>query len=289
ALQEGAPAEARARAVSGNNLLNAIYMVVGTVGAALVGTICDKLSIDAGLAVRIILLGTAAATAFAVVPACLNIPEAAQAVLGRLLMMAYRVEVRGVGNLAKAGPAAVIAPNHVTWVDGALLASALPGRPAFAINTFTARKWWVSWASDMVESLPLDPTNPMAIKTLVREVRSGRHCVIFPEGRLTKTGSLMKIYDGPALIADKAGVPVVPVRIDGAERSLLSRLGGIYRRRAFPKITITILPPVHLTTEPGITGRARREALGRSLYDAMSKAAFRTFDADRTIFTAVLD
>ena len=289
ALQEGGPADARARAVSGNNLLNAIYMVIGSVGAALIGTMCDRLGIDAGLAVRIILLGTAAATAFALIPACLNIPEAAQAVLGRLLLMAYRVEVRGVGNLAKAGQGAVIAPNHVTWVDGALLASTLPGRPAFAINTFTARKWWASWATGMVESLPLDPTNPMAIKALVREVRSGRHCVIFPEGRLTKTGSLMKIYDGPALIADKAGVPVIPVRIDGAERSLLSRLGGIYRRRAFPKITITILPPVRLTIEPEITGRAKREALGRGLYDAMSKAAFRTFGADRTIFTAVLD
>ena len=289
ALQQGAPSEARARAVSGNNLLNAIYMVVGTVAAAIAGAVCDKIGIDGGLSVRFILLGTAAATAFAIIPACLNIPEAAQAVLGRLLMMAYRVEVRGLGNLAKAGPGAVITPNHVTWVDAALLASALPGRPAFAINTFTARKWWVRWASGMVESLPLDPTNPMALKTLVREVRSGRHCVIFPEGRLTKTGSLMKIYDGPALIADKACVPVIPVRIDGAERSLLSRLGGIYRRRAFPKITVTILPPTRLTTEPGITSRARREALGRGLYDLMSNAAFRTFDADRTIFTAVLD
>jgi len=289
ALQQGAPNAARARAVSGNNLLNAIYMVIGSVAAAVVGTVSGHLGIDAGTSVRLILLGSAAATAFAAIPACLNIPEAAVAVLGRLLLLAYRVEIRGVENLAAAGPSAVIVPNHVTWIDGALLASALPGRPAFAINSFTARKWWARWATGMVEALAVDPTNPMALKTLVREVKSGRHCVIFPEGRLTRTGGLMKIYDGPALVADKAGAPLVPVRIDGAERSLLNRLGGIYRRRAFPKITVTILPPTRLTTAPDLFGRARREALGRGLYDAMSNAAFRTFDTDRTVFTAVLD
>jgi acyl-[acyl-carrier-protein]-phospholipid O-acyltransferase/long-chain-fatty-acid--[acyl-carrier-protein] ligase len=289
ALQQGAPKEARAQAVSGNNLLNAIYMVIGSVAAAAVGMASGWLGIDAATLVRLILLGSAAATAFAAIPACLNIPEAAQAVLGRLLLMVYRVEVRGIENLVAAGPSAVIVPNHVTWIDGALLASALPGRPAFAINTYTARKWWARWATGMVEALPVDPTNPMAIKALVREVKSGRHCVIFPEGRLTRTGGLMKIYDGPALVADKAGAPLVPVRIDGAQRSLLNRLGGIYRRRAFPKITVTILPSTRLTTAPDQFGRAKREALGRGLYDAMSNAAFRTFDADRTIFAAVID
>ena len=289
ALQQGAPEGARAQAVSGNNLLNAIYMVVGSVAAAAIGMVSGHLGIDPGITVRLILGVSAIATAFAAIPACLNIPEAALAVLGRLLLLAYRVEVRGAENLAAAGPSAVITPNHVTWIDGALLAAALPDRPAFAVNSFTARKWFARWATGMVEALPVDPTNPMAIKTLVREVKSGRHCVIFPEGRLTRTGSLMKIYDGPAVVADKANAPLVPVRIDGVRHSLLNRLGGIYRRRAFPKITITILPPVRLAVPQNLTARARREVLGRGLYDVMSNAAFRTFDAERTVFAAVLD
>ncbi len=289
ALQRGAPAEARARAVSGNNLLNAIYMVVGSVTAAVVGMVSQKLGMDTAATVRLVLLGSAAATAFAAIPACLNIPEAALGLFGRLLLLVYRVEVRGAENLTAAGPSAVIAPNHVTWIDGALLAAALPGRPAFAINTFTARKWWVRWATGLIEALPIDPTNPMAIKTLVREVRAGRHCVIFPEGRLTRTGSLMKIYDGPALVADKAGAPLVPVRIDGARQTFWSRLKGVYRRRLFPRITVTILPPVRLAAPEGTTGRARREALGRGLYDTMSHAAFQSFDTDRTVLGALID
>jgi acyl-[acyl-carrier-protein]-phospholipid O-acyltransferase/long-chain-fatty-acid--[acyl-carrier-protein] ligase len=289
ALQQGAPADARARAVSGNNLLNAIYMVIGSVAAAVVGALSAGFGFDPASTARIVLFGAAAATAFAAIPAMLNLPEAALAVFGRLLLTMYRVEVRGLEKLEAAGPSAVITPNHVTWLDGALLAAALPSRPAFAVNSFTARKWWVRWATDLVEALPVDPANPMAIKTLVRAVRAGGHCVIFPEGRLTRTGGLMKIYDGPALVADKAGAPIVPVRIDGGRQTAWTHLSGVYRRRWFPRITITILPPVRLSAPVELAGRARREALGRELYDLMSNAALHSFDATRTIFTALLD
>jgi acyl-[acyl-carrier-protein]-phospholipid O-acyltransferase/long-chain-fatty-acid--[acyl-carrier-protein] ligase len=289
ALQQGAPAEARARAVSGNNLLNAIYMVIGSVAAAGIGAASGKLGLDASGTVRLILIGAAATSALAIVPACLNIPEAALAVFGRLLLLVYQVQVRGIENLEKAGLAAVITPNHVSWIDGALLAAALPGRPAFAVNSFTARKWWARWAVGLVEALPVDPTSAMAIKTLIREVRAGRQCVIFPEGRLTRTGSLMKIYDGPALVADKAGAPIVPVRIEGAQHSFWTRLGGVYRRRSFPKITITILPPARLEVAASLVGMARREALSRNLYDRMTDAALRSYDADLTVFNALLD
>ncbi len=107
----------------------------------------------------------------------------------------------------------------------------------------------------LADTFPVDPTNPMAIKTLVDIVKSGRIGMIFPEGRITVTGSLMMVYEGPGLIADKARAKILPIRIDGAQYSPFSRLKGKVRIRLFPKIVMTILPPHDFTSCPeGVLG-----------------------------------
>ena len=121
----------------------------------------------------------------------------------------------------------------------------------------------------------------------VEEVRAGRRLVIFPEGRITVTGSLMKIYDGAALIAEKCGALVTPVRLDGPERTPFSRLDPAQiGRRLFPKMTVTILPPRRLASRPALDGRARRRAAGAALYDIMSDLIFETTDIRLTLHDA---
>ena len=64
---------------------------------------------------------------------------------------------------------------------------------------------------DELSELHLGHT-PIPIKELIGKINAGQPCVIFPEGRLSVTGALMKIYAGPAYIADRTGATIVPVR-----------------------------------------------------------------------------
>src|ERR1700687_2475450 len=115
----------------------------------------------------------------------------------------------------------------------------------------------------MPGTLPPAPLKPRATRTIINAVREGETLVIFPEGRITVTGSLMKVYDGAGLIADKSDAMVVPVRIDGPEATIFSRLArSQVRRRWFPKITVTVLEPIKLTVDPEFKGRKRRQAAG---------------------------
>src|SRR5258708_25987159 len=99
--------------------------------------------------------------------------------------------------------------------------------------------------------MPLDPLKPIVIRSLVNRVKAGDPLVIFPEGRITVTGSLMKVYDGAGLIADKSEAMVIPVRITGLEQTPLTRLSRAQvRRRWFPKVTGTLLEPVKLARAP---------------------------------------
>jgi len=138
--------------------------------------------------------------------------------------------------------------------------------------------------------MPLDPARPLATRTLIHAVRSGETLVIFPEGRITVTGQLMKVYDGAALIAEKSAAMVVPVRIEGLEATIFSRLSRTQvRRRWFPKVKVTVLEPVRLAVDDALKGKARRQAAGAMLYQIMSDLIFRTTPTDRTVVEAMVE
>ncbi len=206
-----------------------------------------------------------------------------------ILRMFYRVEVRGEENFEKAGRRVLIVANHLSFLDAVLLAAFLPEKPLFAINTFIAKQWWIRPFLALADTFSLDPTNPFAAKALIAEMKQDRKCVIFPEGRITVTGSLMKIYQGPGMIADKSGSVILPVRIDGAQYSPFSRLRGKVRIRWFPKITIWIQQPQHFHVPDHIRGSARRAMMGRKLYGVMSEMLFKTSNYQATLFQGFLD
>lgn len=211
--------------------------------------------------------------------------------LGSLLLRAlYRVELRGVENLPRPGTPMIIAPNHVSLLDGPLMRCFLPRDAVFAVDSGWATKWWVRLLLRGVPHAPVDPARPLTARSLVAAVKAGRPLVIFPEGRITVTGRLMKVYDGTAMIAEKAGALVVPVRIDGAERSALGYLAkGQIRKALFPRITLTVERPVRLPIPRGAHGKERRRAAGLALQDAMTEMAVRTAIGERTLFDALAE
>jgi acyl-[acyl-carrier-protein]-phospholipid O-acyltransferase/long-chain-fatty-acid--[acyl-carrier-protein] ligase len=209
--------------------------------------------------------------------------------LKKLLTKLYKIEITGLENYEKAGNRVLIVANHLSFLDAVLLAVFLPQKPMFAINTFIAGKWWMKPFLALADTFALDPTNPMATKSLIGEIKKDKKCIIFPEGRITVTGSLMKIYEGPGMIADKTDAMILPIRLDGAQYTPFSRLKGRVKIHLFPKITLTILKPVKFEVEKEITGRARRAANADKLYDIMTDMLFRSSDYKKTLFESLLD
>ncbi len=279
-LQDRSAPSHRSRVIAANNIINAVFMVVGAIGT--VGLIAMRVSVPE------IFLIVGLLNFLVAIYICRLLPDVAlKGALAWLLRLAYRVELRGLDNYKAAGERTVIVANHVSFLDAALLACFLPGRTTFAINSHMAERWWLRPALSLIDAFPMDPTNPMATKSLIRAVQAGQRCVIFPEGRITVTGALMKIYEGPGMIADKAAAQILPVRIDGAQFTPFSRLRGKVRLRWFPRIVITIQPPRALSVDPSLVGRARRQAIGLKLYDLMTNLVFETCDIHQTLFTAL--
>ncbi len=204
-----------------------------------------------------------------------------------LLHLIFRVQVKGLDRDIDARKLLVIA-NHESFLDGLLLGLYLPFDPVFVVHTGVTRSFFFRLILSQVDYLAVDPTSPMAIKHIIKLVDSGRPVVIFPEGRITVTGSLMKVYEGPAFVAAKTGATILPVRLDGPSRSYFSRVTGKYPRRFFPKVTISALPETVLPMPEGDTARLRRRKAGDAMRKLMQKMIFDS-QPKQTLYSGLLD
>ena len=280
-VQAWSSEDRRARIIGANNTLNSIFMVVGSIATTLILKLTgiDETTALAGLGVANIL---AALYLFRRLPA-----HYLPFLLRTLWKVAYRLEVVGLENLPPKGKPNVIALNHVSFLDAPLILSLLDEPPIFAIDHTIAQRWWVKPFLRMADARPLDPSRPLATRALIEEVRRNKRLVIFPEGRITVTGSLMKVYDGAAMIAEKSGALVTPVRLEGLERTPFSRLSPAQvGRRWFPKVTVTIRPARRISLDPELKGRKRRHAAGAALHDILSDLIFETTNFRLTLHEA---
>ena len=182
----------------------------------------------------------------------------------------------------------LIVANHESFIDGLLLGLLMPVNAVFVIHTQITSRPLFAFLLRFVPHLAVDSTSPMAMKQIVRLVETGQPVVIFPEGRITNTGALMKVYDGAAFIAAKTAATIVPVRINGTARSYFGRLAGVYPRKLFPKVTIAIRPRCSIPMPDLPSAKQRRRRSGELLRQILLDMLVAT-RPQRTVFEAFLD
>jgi acyl-[acyl-carrier-protein]-phospholipid O-acyltransferase / long-chain-fatty-acid--[acyl-carrier-protein] ligase len=280
-VQTHVPPSQRSQVIAFNNVINAGFMVFASAASFFL----LSLNVSIPMLLFITTVGQGVITLYMV--RILPDPVLRNFLYG-LLRLVFRFEVHGLENYEKAGKRVILVANHTSYIDALLIAVALPEKPIFAINLFTAQKWWVKPFLALAKVFPVDPLYPYALREVIEEAKKGQKVIIFPEGRLTLTGGLMKIYEGPGMVVEKANASLLPIRIEGAQYTFFSHLKGEVPRKLFPKITLTFLPSQTLKVGPTLVGRARRRALSEKLYDVMAGMMFVTTPLEKTLFLALL-
>src|SRR5437764_6211582 len=161
-------------------------------------------------------------------------------IAGPVLRCLYRVTTHGLRNLPSGG--FLLLPNHISWVDAVVLQLACPRPIRYIIDEEFYRKPILHPFLRTVRCIPINARHSRStIRAAAEKISEGEIVCLFPEGRLERAGTLLRLQRGYELIARHANAAVVPVWLDQLWGSIFSFQGG----RFFNKLPKRI--PYHVT------------------------------------------
>ncbi|HMM21329.1 MAG TPA: lysophospholipid acyltransferase family protein [Selenomonadales bacterium] len=141
--------------------------------------------------------------------------------LGLIFCIVFRWRITGVENIPATG-GLIVASNHISLWDPPLIGCALPtSRKIHFMAKAELFSWPVfRWVITELGAFPVrrGAADRNAIRTALGLVEAGGVFGIFPEGTRSKTGELGQAAPGMAMIALKAGVPIVPTAVRGTNK-----------------------------------------------------------------------
>ena len=256
-IQLRSPATHRARIIAANNILNALFMIVS---ALIAGAL-----LKADFTIPQIFLFTGLANAVVAAYIFLLVPEyLLRFVAWMLTHFAYRFKVQGEHHIPTQG-AAILTCNHVSYVDAVLLMAASPRPIRFIMDHRIFAVPVFGTLFKLAKAIPIAPRaeDPAAYEAAfaaaAQVLREGDLLAIFPEGGITRDGTLQEFKGGIMKIlertqADGLNVPVIPMALTNLWGSYFSRIEQVngnavamarpFRRGVFNRVGLSVGSPL---------------------------------------------
>jgi 1-acyl-sn-glycerol-3-phosphate acyltransferase len=237
-VQQRSKASHRSRVIAGNNILNALFMVVAALFAMLMlGA--------AGFTIPQLFMITAILNALVAIYIYTLVPEFMLRFLTWILIHTlYRVKVSGREHIPDQGPV-LFAANHVSFADPFIIGGSVRRPIRFVMHYGIYNTPLLRWLFNQGKAIPIASarTHPELLDTayasIERELAAGQPVGIFPEGGITRDGNMAPFKKGIEKIVTTTPAPVVPMALCGLWGSLFSRRDSFWKRRPY-KLWATI-------------------------------------------------
>ena len=193
-------------------------------------------------------------------------------ILRFLLRVLFRFRTYDLAALNTPGPVLLI-PNHTSWLDWLFIWVCLEDDWKMVSSSASAQTSWLH-RKIMINrySLPVDPASPYAVKRMAEFLKGGGRLVLFAEGRLSRTGNLMKLFDGTGFLIFKTKAKVITVYLRGASR--LPYSPNPDAKKYFPKVTAHFSAALTAPELGEISASRARTRLSNWLRDQMVRQRF---------------
>ncbi|EEF58324.1 AMP-binding protein [Pedosphaera parvula] len=209
--------------------------------------------------------------------------------LRTLLRWLYGFRAYNETVLSSPGPV-LLTPNHVSWIDWLFLGVCLEDDWKFVVSSVSAQTSWLHRKIMLNKrTFPIDTTSPFAVKRMAEHLQGGGRLVLFAEGRLSRTGTLMKLFDGTGFLLHKTSAKVITCYLRGANRLPLCPHPGW--RKWFPKVTAHFSEVLTHPEAKNLSTAQARAKLTAWLRDRMVEQQFQV-EMDfgpQNVLSAILD
>jgi acyl-[acyl-carrier-protein]-phospholipid O-acyltransferase/long-chain-fatty-acid--[acyl-carrier-protein] ligase len=209
--------------------------------------------------------------------------------LRALLRWLYKFRAYNESVLSTPGPVLLL-PNHLSWWDWVLVGVCLEDDWKFVTSSTSAELSWLHKKIMVnLRTFPVDINSPYAVKRMAEYLQSGGRLVLFPEGRISMTGSLMKLFDGTGFLIQKTGARVITAYLRGAARLPFSRNPD--QKFWFPTLSVHFSEILAPPAAEHVSATEARTRLTNWLRDQMTLQRFETemrFGA-QTVSAAIYD
>ncbi len=153
-----------------------------------------------------------------------------------LLRVLFRFRACDLEALKTPGPVLLV-PNHLSWIDWLFLWVCLEEDWKFVTSSISAQTSWLHRILMINRyTLPIDTNSPYSVKRMAEFLKGGGRLVLFAEGRLSRTGTLMKLFDGTGFLIFKTKAKVITAYLRGAGCLPFSPNPGW--KKCFPEVTV---------------------------------------------------
>ena len=224
----------RSRVIAANNILNALFMVVA---AGLSAVLLNK----AGLSIPGLLLATALLNAAVAIYIYTLVPEFLLRFVDWLLINTlYRIRPQGLENIPEHGPVLLVC-NHISFMDPMVIMGCVRRPVRFVMYYKIFETPVIKYLFRAAKAIPIAGRKEdaalmeRAFAEVDRELADGNIVCIFPEGGITRDGSIQRFRPGVERILAQRPVPVVPLALRGLWGSIFSRADSTLGRMRLPR------------------------------------------------------
>jgi acyl-[acyl-carrier-protein]-phospholipid O-acyltransferase / long-chain-fatty-acid--[acyl-carrier-protein] ligase len=193
----------------------------------------------------------------------------------------HNIKIYGQENIPKELKKLIVISNHASLLDGLIIWTFLELDFKILVDRLTAQKPFLKLFMNNNYTVKIDSMNPYALKEIIEKVNNGQPLLVFPEGRISTTGSIMKIYEGTGFIAYKTGANILPIYLKNTYSTKFStRKNGT---KLFAPITMIIgklQNPINVSNFPHI--KQKKESV-KIIYKILTDLCYESHNFPTTL------